>query len=283
MNNRALIPWLFQPITAHWRGQYALLPTILVTVLGLRIIAGSIPVQANFLAAALVALLSCALLAWQTVGTWRSANADLHSFGSPFTVWLSYAAIAVACVLTGLQIVDQLSGKPSLETMLAGYSKTQTLPVHPDGTTIIIAGNIDYDTRDALVNTLAQYPQANSLNFDSDGGLIYAARIMAKIILDRKLDTHVQGRCFSACTLIFMAGENRSTGEHAKLGFHQYEFIKVHPLREMSALDEQNVDLAYFKGRGISENFLKQIYETPHDEVWRPDRRTLLAAGVITK
>ena len=48
-----------------------------------------------------------------------------------------------------------------------------------------------------------------------------AARDMAADIIAFNLSTVAYGECYSACTLIFLAGQSRTLEAGAKLGFHR--------------------------------------------------------------
>ena len=41
------------------------------------------------------------------------------------------------------------------------------------------------------------------------------------VVIEQQLDTHVIDFCESACTLILLAGINRTAERDAKIGFHQ--------------------------------------------------------------
>jgi hypothetical protein len=54
-----------------------------------------------------------------------------------------------------------------------------------------------------------------------DGGDVLAAYLMAAVITDFGLDTHVEGDCVSACAFVFLGGRGRTMGDGARLGFYQ--------------------------------------------------------------
>lgn len=87
-------------------------------------------------------------------------------------------------------------------------------------------------------------------------------------------------RCLSACTLVFLAGNRRKLREGAQLGFHQYAQASDVPL--LDTAEEQEKDRQFLKARGVSDSFLRKLFQAEHDEIWFPERQELVAAGVIT-
>ena len=78
-----------------------------------------------------------------------------------------------------------------------------------------------------------------------------------------------------------MAGKLRGLGSEAKIGFHQYEFKKLHPLQRDRMSAEQEKDRQYLLKRGVSVEFTELVYQSKHDEIWWPDRSVLRRAGII--
>ena len=72
-----------------------------------------------------------------------------------------------------------------------------------------------------LYDVLLENPEIKTIQLNSSGGEIEIAYAMTHYIIDFELDTHVVGTCESACTLLFIAGANRSVERGPKLGFHK--------------------------------------------------------------
>jgi len=111
--------------------------------------------------------------------------------------------------------------------------------------------------------------------------LIPAARAIARRIEAAGLDTRAEGLCASACTLLFLAGAQRQLGQGAVLGFHAYSGASYVQVFEKS--DAAEPDRQWMLTRGIAPDFVAQIYATDHNSLWRPDRATLMTAGVLTR
>ncbi|MBL4600880.1 MAG: hypothetical protein JKX93_18110 [Rhizobiaceae bacterium] len=280
---KATVDRLASPFANHWRGQNALLPTIAFSVLGITLLIAFIPVQASLPLAFAVVLLSCTILIWQIVGTWRAITFNLGSFGDPMASWLAYGALLVAITATGFQVLDQYAGKFSKPAYWKENLPIPELLVSKDGQAMHITGEINFTTNTALLNTIAKYPNAKTVILSSEGGLIYAARALANTIIAKNFDTQVTKQCASACTIVFMAGNHRTIGENAKLGFHRYKFEIQNPIRKASLNDEQKKDIEFFRNRGASKAFLQQAFKAPHTNLWYPDKNTLFSTGIITK
>ena len=266
----------------QWGGEYSPLVTLLVLILGLRITIGFIPFVANPFLSVLIVSISLVVFVWQVVGTWRCIERHVKASGEMMVYWAGWAAIVVATVLTLLHTVDLLVGPPPKITMES--IRTKPLPkLSEDGSRVYLKGEFNFDLNSDLQILLKQNATIKTIELDSSGGLIYAARALAFTIGKNQLNTHVEGVCNSACTVAFMAGNNRTLGENGKIGFHQYEFQKQHPLQVKQAEDEQEKDRQYFLGRGVSKEFLETVYRSGHHAIWQPERTVLKQSGVITQ
>ena len=147
---------------------------------------------------------------------------------------------------------------------------------------IAIDGELNYDCSAALEDTLKNVSEVERIVLHSTGGQIFAARAMARRIERLRLDTHVDGDCFSACTIAFMAGANRTLGPHGQLGFHRYAFANRFRVQTVDPVAEQEKDRQFFLARGVRSDFLARVFEADNSQLWRPDHETLLAASVIT-
>ena len=266
----------------QWRGEYSPLVTLLFLMLGLRITIGFISFVANPFLCVLIVSISLLVFVWQVVGTWRCIERHLKASGEMMVYWAGWAAIVVANVLTLLHTVDLLVGPPPKITMES--IRTKPLPkLSEDGSRVYLKGEFNFDLNSDLQTLIKQNDKIKTVELDSSGGLIYAARALAFTIEKNQLNTHVEGICNSACTVAFMAGKNRTLGENGKIGFHQYEFQKQHPLQVKQAEDEQERDRQYFSKRGVSKQFLEAVYRSGHHAIWQPERTVLKQSGVVTQ
>ena len=146
---------------------------------------------------------------------------------------------------------------------------------------------------DTLLSYLSQNPDIRTVVLNSLGGSTVTGRSMAEIITRFGADTEVQGRCLSACTLVFMGGKHRRLAKGGVLGFHR-SFVEVIGLDNSDdphflvageydrGVDETLANTKYLLARGVDIRFaLKALIYEPND-MWLPTRAELTAAGVLT-
>jgi len=268
---------LSNPITAHWCGSYALAPTLVITLIGFRLLLGFVQ---NSIPTSLIDLwvvVSLIIFFWQAVGTSRSADRFLKYTGSIPGVMCAYITLFVASVMTFTQVADALAPKKepvSYSTLYSEQLKTRSLPVVTKDGVMRVDGNLDWELFGAFERTLADNPDV--------GGYVFVARAMALQILERSLDTHIVTHCYSACTVAFLAGERRTMAKSAKLGFHKYKLESGDQPELINVADELERDRQFFAERGLSNEFVQQVFTAGHSELWIPDSDLLVKAGVIS-
>ncbi|WP_372887101.1 hypothetical protein [Shimia sp.] len=256
---------------AHWRGRVGLGVTLLFTLLGLRL--------AIAWAGGIAALwLDAALYLWQVVGSWRALRR--HQRDTPdFLVTVA----AVAAILTTLPVfvlpqLDRIS-RDNLAPMVLPEPGPSGVTVAPDH--ILLAGPVGFEMFEGFKAALAARPELGTVVLASDGGRVYAARAIARLIRDNAMDTRVADTCASACTLLFIAGSRRSLGPGGRLGFHGYS--NRGRLGFADAGEEEARDRATFLARGVDAAFVARMFRQPHDQMWFPERAVLQAAGILTE
>ena len=163
---------------------------------------------------------------------------------------------------------------------------------------------IELEDYDFFKKTLLENPNIKILQLNSHGGYIEDAYEIADLIIDFEIDTQVVGECASACTIIFLAGENRSVQKGSFIGFHQgywsgpsikewYDYYK----EEYSWNDEFEFaswlytdtqssilkDMQYLIERGVDPLFAIRTLTASSDDMWYPRRKELRDSGIITK
>lgn len=198
-----------------------------------------------------------------------------------------------------------------LLSLLAGAAKAEKFRL--DGATLI------YDTEnpeaheeegivaadvEVLLSMLRSTPGIRILQLNSSGGEVYSASQMSDIVLDFELDTHIHGDCDSSCVTIFLAGTRRTMSRGSRIGFHQIfwsaENIEGYYTREqeeqgwqspwefaawmyLDTQEEMYAHLKYIVSRGVDPAFAIETIKDPQAEMWRPRRRALVEAGVLTE
>lgn len=179
-----------------------------------------------------------------------------------------------------------------------------------DGERLIFNGDVERDEYDGIDHVDAQElrkllrdnPNIKILEINSDGGVGPAALEMAVAVTDSGIDTLVTENCVSACTLIFLAGENRTLARGARLGFHSGSWARdtmkdyYDEMREANGwLDEFafaswayeegvrdfNKNLEFMVSRGVEIQFIIRISYVNFYDVWYPTRDELVKFGVI--
>jgi hypothetical protein len=161
---------------------------------------------------------------------------------------------------------------------------------------------IKYADARELRQILRDHPGLTTLQLESDGGVRDAALEMAIAVVDAGLNTVVTERCESACTLVFLAGENRTLGRGARLGFHSGSWARdsmieyYNDLRESRGwLDEfafaswtyeegmrsYNKKLEFMVSRGVDVQFVIRTAYVNFDDFWYPTRDELVKFGII--
>ena len=157
---------------------------------------------------------------------------------------------------------------------------------------------------DELLKTLKNNPNIKIIHLTSLGGLISAAVEMADIIIDFELDTHVKEICFSACSILLIAGETRTLERGSKIGFHRSwwdsDSLRSYYKEERESYGWENEfdfsswiydysqevihsQFKFYLERGVSPSFVIETMKARSDDGWFPRRKDLLKANVITK
>src|SRR5207244_2892607 len=98
------------------------------------------------------------------------------------------------------------------------------------------------------------------------------------LIRERKLDTYVEAKCMSACTLAFAAGQQRILRKGAVLGFHRGAFPGSQPDDTTSGVERE-----IYGAAGFSKAFIDRALATKNSDMWKPGEAELLSYKVVTK
>lgn len=286
-------------IRAHWLGDQPLARSFWINLILLRIVIlyaerftrpPFIPEPQAAVAATAAFFIVCQLivLPWQIVGVLRSCDRFLAEFRPIVWVWGIQIGIAASLILTLISVFsgfqslyidrrDRLAAAMPKPAPIIRYALTPT----DGGRLIHLEGDFAPGITRDLEALLGRHRGVEGILLDSDGGRIYEGRGVARLIVARGLDTYVHGTCKSACTTAFAAGAIRTLGPNGRLGFHQYKLEEGFPNPLVDVAAEQDKDRRFFAGRDIGDEFLRKVFDRPHDEIWFPGREELLAAGVI--
>lgn len=111
---------------------------------------------------------------------------------------------------------------------------------------------------------------------DMPGGTLRDAYLIASKVRELGLNTHVEGDCNSACTLIWQAGATRTMGQGARLGFHKWdnpadsEAVLQDILATWTTMTDDNVAM------------IRALWSSAeHDDMTYLDRADAMALGLI--
>ena len=192
---------------------------------------------------------------------------------------------AAAAALAGIVALAQDRAVPAVAELWAIYGGDRELgdlsvTVSADGTTLNVAGSYGMGSEDAVRRALLQNRSIRRVVLSGPGGRIGAAYEINRLIHARRLATHVDTGCASACTIAFLGGVERSISPNGRLGFHQGSF----PGMSANDMFESNRDMRRFLvASGVTPAFAQRVVDTPHDEIWTPTPQELLAGRVINR
>jgi hypothetical protein len=126
---------------------------------------------------------------------------------------------------------------------------------------------------------LNEHPQVTTLHLTSPGGLVVEGRRLRDLIYARGIDTYVRSYCVSACTLAFVGGRQRTVYRNAVIGFHQYGGFPGQSLRD----HWQDTDRSYFRGRGIADDFVDDMFRAEHEDLWQLTAEEAVQAKVASR
>lgn len=145
---------------------------------------------------------------------------------------------------------------------------------------IVATGSIGEGSAAELQRVLRQYPQLRLLELDSPGGLVREMWKLEEMVARHQLDTLVLGRCASACTSLFLAGQRRYIGAQARFGFHRAGYCGMPPNRPWTTTDYMtSID---YRAKGLDEAFIQEALDAPFEGLWMPAPWQLKRAGFAT-
>jgi hypothetical protein len=235
------------------------------------------------LAAINLLYLICAglLWLWSMVGIWRSAG--FHEERGGAAGWATVAKIVVivgalgafgqsrntalsVSEFTRLAMGDDPMGDPAKMTL------------DPKHEALVVDGPLSLGTADQFDALLNKGNGVRRVVLQSVGGRTREAQRMAETISKRGLDTEVKQSCLSACTLVLLAGRERSATAYARVGFHQPTFPGLTPEEQRAATNDLR---RLYEKAGVASEFLDNALSAPPDSMWYPTHGELIDGNVL--
>jgi hypothetical protein len=279
-------------IRKHWNGDYSLgksywgntvlvsVVTALLAFFALSLFNERSEARYSSIAVLSVTALSVAVWIWSVRGTWASASKHVSRGGKAF--WAGAARVAI--VLGALRLVGDLyTQAPNLAehfwVALGDQPGPETkVQLRADGRSLLVSGGINDDTAQKLQQALNRAPRVRTIVLSSNGGWVGQGLAVADVISSRKLGTYVEDECSSACTIAFLAGQDRAANPKARIGFHSFRSVGA----DDDASASPTVQKVY-RAAGLSEDFINRVLQTPSEKVWYPTTAELLQNGVLTR
>ena len=278
-------------LRAHWRGALTARQSLWLNVVALRIVIimlawGLLPLPLPSLLVLGLIGADIALYTWQTVGLVRHGDRRARSFGATGHVWAGLLALLVALFLSlsiwWMLVLHSPLSPPRPDPLAGRVVPEADITLTVSGQDLRLDGVIPIGIAARVGAQVEAHPEVTTLILNSPGGQIQAARTLARLVLQTGLNTRVVRTCSSACTLVFVAGKNRTLGLEGRLGFHSYALLIPSGHPNIDPAEEMQRDLAYLQARGVAPDFLVRVPEVAPDEMWFPSLRELMQAHVVT-
>jgi hypothetical protein len=226
-----------------------------------------------------ITVLGVVLVVWHWVGVWRSAGHARSAFWGVTVRVVTVLAFVVLVVNSAQYSIPYATGMLNIAFGTDGIPRHH-LRILNGGKEIEVAGGIDFGTVNDLKVLLDATPAVETIDLNNIGGRVAEAEKLRDIVMAHHLSTYTSTMCASACTIIFMAGQQRYLGANGKLGFHRSSFpgLTADQDASMNAAAERAMVAA-----GVTPAFAAKAFSTPANDMWVPDTATLIAAHVVTR
>ncbi len=286
-------------VVRHWRGEFGLAFSFWVNVVALRLALYLAqewlsPEKGQDWSERSLAFIAWAVFAhvlvfiWQAVGLIRSAENHFKLTGSQASSWGAQLALVPLLFLNASYLLQawQQSRPTIIEEDISNMMERQreqnyTLKIVPGMRAIELTGLIELGISRKIAGMFEQGFPARLLILESQGGNIYEARALAKLLSERGMNTHVPATCSSACTAAFIGGTKRTMASGARLGFHQYAIEGKVAIINVDPREEQEKDKILFLRQGVEQEFVDRMFDQPSSSMWFPDPGELVEANVV--
>ena len=217
---------------------------------------------------------------WQVVGTLRSAALSGSRWAVLVNCLMMLGIMAtLAVTVRSIDIIQGLARGAAEQQRLSNYQ----IGVAPAGDAIIAQGPVGLGYAQAVIHTFAEHPQIHQLRLDSIGGDVDNGMQLHDFLAGRPdITVEADGLCASACTLVFLGGEQRIVGPKTRLGFHQFRSILDTRESIESVETKQETYKQLMSKRGASPDFIRLAFAKQGNQAYFPDIDELFANDIIT-
>lgn len=283
--------WLSRSyIGRHWRGELSLPISFFVNVVAIGIAEFAIVfvlsdlIFADFnptlaipfiVSAVFVSLIELIIVAWQVVGTWRSARRLMVETGQTFYALLAETLLAIyVLTFVGQFAWITISQIKAVYAVAAGEDTGTFRITILNESEIEFAGIVTYGAAEALRNVLDSTPAVKTIHLNSLGGILLPAKRLRDVVRDNKLDTYTRTECSSGCAIVYLGGKRRYLHRSGRLGFHRSS-QRIAKRSEVEMVD----DAVAF---GVDRHFAKRAFSVAHRDIWYPELQELIDAKYVT-
>ena len=225
---------------------------------------------------------------WQAVGVFRAGEAYIKHHGAIASHWGAQLCVIIAFWLTvsyalsaWQMTIDVPEFRSYADKMELDRASKYRIALEGDGI-VLIKGTLELGVTKRLVAILADDAGIREIILSSEGGNIYEARGLARIFREKGLATTVADQCSSACTTAFIGGKERQLKSGGRLGFHQYRIEADYVVLGADPKGEESKDRGLYLAAGVKGSFISRMHSATPEDMWYPDPKELLEAGVIT-
>lgn len=218
---------------------------------------------------------------WALAGTWMASFRHLMGRGSK--AWALLAMVSLATASVGI-VREAAHLRPVIEEHWATAMGRQPaddfhIELVEGGRVVTFSGGVNESAAKALDKAIADAPKVTTVRLESPGGWLHEGERMAEVVRRYGLRTRIETECHSSCTLVFLAGNDRTMAPGARLGFHRGRPIGGDDPDE----PPDRREAAIYLRAGLQPAFVQRILATPHASIWTPSHQVLYKAGVLTR
>jgi hypothetical protein len=225
----------------------------------------------------------CVYLPWAFVGAFRSIL--LHARQLKATA-ASVGILLCWVAALGITIHQVYQGWPVIKSMvaIAFHGEGDELTINLQKDVLELSGTMTYGSVGKVSKAIKQNPNIQIVELNVDAPHVHEARKLARVILNNKLDTHVQSRCTGNCLIPFAAGYYRTAAANAHFEFYEFLNYDNGYRTDWIISREREKDRAYFERRGANLKFSFELYYRYNDNAaFEPTAEQLWRGGLLAE
>jgi hypothetical protein len=265
----------------YYRGVWAALALLVgLGSVSLAVFSNSDLTLAHIIVPAALCIAGTAFALWQILLIVHASQRSDRRSVFALSIVLALATVG----LIGLTLYDRaLPALRELWAIRAGDTALGALDVEvsADGSRMLVSGAYGTHGEEAVRRALEQNKGVREIVLEGPGGRASVGFALFRLFRERKLATHVDRGCASACTIAFLGGVERSVSPSGRLGFHRASF----PGMGDDDMHDANRGIRNFMvySARLTPDFARKVIETPANGIWIPTHEELRAGRVITR